>query len=370
MIPVNYTALSPKAKKLLAECIDTSWISSEGKFVTDFENKFAKYIGVKYAVAVNSGTSALHLALLALGLKPGDEVILPAATIGACFFAIWYWGGVAVPVDVELASYNLDPKLIEAAITPKTKAIMVVHLYGRPADMAAIKKIAKKYHLKIIEDAAEAHGATIENQKVGSFGDVGCFSFYANKLVTTGEGGMIVTNSKKIADRARSLKGLCRSKKNRFIYDDIGFSLNLSNLQAAVGLAQLAEIETAILFKQKLAKIYRKELATIPGLFLPADFLAGRQVYWMYAVRIEAKKFGCSRDTLAKKLWQKYEIQTRPFFNAPKVAFKPLKRLQTDSFPIAEKIGREGFYLPSGSGQKTSDFKFVAQAIKEIQASL
>jgi len=370
MIPVNNTALSAQTKKYLIECIDTGWISSEGKFVKNFESAFAKYIGTKYAVAVNSGTSALHLGLLSLGLKAGDEVILPASTIGACFFAIWYWGGVAVPVDVELDTYNLDPSLIEAAITPKTKAIMVVHLYGRPANLAAIMRIARKHNLVVIEDAAEAHGATIGQRKAGSFGKIGCFSFYANKLVTSGEGGMVVTNSLKLATKVKSLRGLARSKKNRFIYDDVGFSLNMSNLQAGVGLAQLDEIEAAIKQKQAMAASYKKNLADVSGLVLPKDFETGRQVYWMYAVRIEAKKFGCSRDKLAKLLWEKYQIQTRPFFNAPKIAFKPINRFQDKAFPIAEEIGQTGLYLPSGTGQKISDFELVATAIKAIQASL
>jgi perosamine synthetase len=370
MIPVNITALSPKAKRLLAQCIETSWISGEGSFVTEFEKSFAQYLGVKHAVAVNSGTSALHLALLALRLQPGDEVIVPASTIAACYFAIWYWGGVAVPVDVELTTYNLDPDLIEAAITPKTKAIMVVHLFGRPAAMAAIQKIARKHHLSVIEDAAEAHGAMIENQKVGSIGTVGCFSFYANKLVTTGEGGMVVTNSQRIAQRVRRLKSLNHLPARRFTHAGIGFSLALSNLQAAVGLAQLEGIEKAVRQKQAMAKLYNQELADVPGLVLPAPYELGRQVYWMYAVRIEAKKFGCSRDALQKKLLQKYKIQTRSFFFPPKVAFKAMGKFQTEQFPIAEQIGKEGLYLPSGTGQSKQDFLAVAAAIKKIAAQL
>jgi perosamine synthetase len=366
MIPVSATALSTKAKKYLAECIDTSWISSEGEFVKKFETEFAKYLGVKHAITVNSGTSALHVGLMSLGLKPGDEVILPASTIAACYFAIWYWGGVAVPVDVELETYNIDPTLIEAAITPRTKAIMVVHLYGRPANMAAIQKIARKHKLIILEDAAEAHGAELNGKKVGGIGAVGCFSFYANKLVTTGEGGAVVTNSDKIAAKIRSLKSMSRYKNFRFIHEALGYSLNMSNLQAAVGLAQLESVEDYIGRKIAMAQYYNQHLANIPGLILPADFTEGRQVYWMYAVRIETKKFGCSRDEFSRILWEDHKIQTRPFFNAPRVAFKPMGKYQDRHFPVAEKIGREGLYLPSGTGQTTDDFAKVVKTVKAI----
>lgn len=370
MIPVSTTALSAKAKKYLAACIDTSWISSEGEFVKKFETEFAKYLGVKHAVTVNSGTSALHVGLMSLGLKPGDEVILPASTIAACYFAIWYWGGVAVPVDVELDTYNIDPTLIEAAITSRTKAIMVVHLYGRPANMQAIQKIARKHKLIILEDAAEAHGAQIGVRKVGGIGTVGCFSFYANKLVTTGEGGAVVTNSDKIAAKVRKLRSMSRYKSFRFIHEALGYSLNMSNLQAAVGLAQLESVEDYISQKIAMAGFYNQELAGIPGLVLPGDYTAGRQVYWMYAVRIETKKFGCSRDEFARMLWDDYKIQTRPFFNAPRVAFKPMQKYQDKHFPVAEKIGREGLYLPSGTGQTMDDFAKVVRAVKAIAKKL
>lgn len=370
MIPVNITALSPRAKQRLQECIDTTWISSEGKFVHDFEAEFAKYLGVKHAIAVNSGTSALELACLGLGLKAGDEVILPASTIASCYFAIWHWGGKAVPVDVELDTYNLDPTLIEKAITKKTKAIMVVHLFGRPASMTKILAIAQKHKLAVIEDAAEAHGAMIDDKKVSSLGTVGCFSFYANKLVTTGEGGMVVTNSDKIAQLVRDWKNLGRTKKSRFIHDKIGFNFHMSNLEAAVGLSQLETLESAIKHKYEMAELYHEGLKNIPGLILPAEFPEGRQVYWMYAIRVIPRQFGCNRDELAKRLWEDYQIQTRTFFNAPRVAFKPLKLLQKQKFPVAEKIGREGLYLPSGTAQTATDFKKVIRAIKKISAEL
>lgn len=366
MIPVNTNKLNPASKKLLCKCIDDSWVSGEGAYVKQFEQEFAAYIGSRYAVAVNSGTNALHIALAALGIGPGDEVILPASTIGACYFAIWYLGATAVPVDVDINTYNIDPDLIEAAITASTKAIMVVHLFGRPCEMAKIKKIAAKHHLPIIEDAAEAHGATIKTKKVGSLGKIGCFSFYANKIVTTGEGGMLVTNDQKIAEQARQLRLHNRHPKNKFTHLGIGYSDAMSNLQAAVGVAELAVIEKNIQKKLRIAAEYQKGLEHIPGLYLPKPHTDGRQVYWMYAVRVVEREFGCDRSQFASLLMSEYGIQTRTFFYDPQRAFKKMGLYQNTSFPIAEQIADEGLYLPSGTGTSITDIRKVIAAVKQI----
>lgn len=370
MIPVNRPKLSANTKKYVLECLSTGWISGVGKYVDLFEQKFAQFVGVEYAITTNSGTTALHLALLSLGIKKGDEVILPASTIGSCFFAIWYCGAKAVPVDVDPITFNIDPQLIEAKISSKTKAIMVVHLYGHPAPMDEIMKIAKKHKLKVIEDAAQAHGAEYKGKKAGSIGDVGCFSFYANKIVTTGEGGMVVSNNKGIYQRAKQLKGLnCRPDK-RFVHLGIGYRYDMTNNAAAIGLASLEDIDSALEKKQKMANFYTNKLSNISGLTLPVQLSGCSNVYWMYAVLVNEKKFGMSRDQLMKELAQKYQIQTRSFFYSPQIAFKSMKKYQDESFPVATMIGEEGLYLPSGVGNNLNEFKKVIDAIKELSKNL
>ncbi len=366
MIPVNNNKLNPKSKKLLNKCIDDGWVSGEGSYVKQFEQDFAAYIGCEYGIAVSSGTTALHLALSSLDIGPGDEVILPASTIASCFFAIWYLGATAVPVDVEDSTYNINPQLIEAAITPKTKAIMPVHLFGRPCDMEAILKIAAKHNLTVIEDAAEAHGAHINEKKVGSFGKLGCFSFYANKIITTGEGGMVVTNDKLLSDKLRRQHSLSHDPERRFTHTSLGFNYPMSNMQGAVGLCELEKVEKNIFKKQQLAATYNRGLSKIPGLQLPMEFTVGRQVYWMYAIQIIESKFGCDRDTLMRMLLNEYGIQTRTFFYEPKRAFKKMNLLQKQDFPVATKIADQGMYLPSGTGTSSLEIKQVIAAISDI----
>lgn len=366
MIPVNINRLNQKSKKLLAQCVETGWVSSEGSFVKEFEENFAKYVGTKYAIAVNSGTSALHIALAAAGIGKGDEVILPASTIAACYFAIWYVGAKAVPIDVDLNTYNLDPSLLEQVITPNTKALMPVHLFGRPCDMRTVMRIAKKHKLIVIEDAAEAHGATIGQKKAGSLGTIGCFSFYANKLVTTGEGGMVVTSNKELAETARRLRSLNHNPTKRFTHLGLGYSFGMSNLQAAVGVAELQVIEKNLIKKEQIAKTYQKGLEKIPGIVLPKKYPNGRQTYWMYAIRIEEKIFGCSRDDLSDKLKSEFAIQTRTFFYDPSTAFKDMRLFTRQRFPVAALIAKSGLYLPSGTGTSLKEIRFVISAIKTI----
>jgi len=369
MIPVNKPTVPKKALPYLSECTKTGWLSSEGPFVKKFENQFSEYIGTTYACTTNSGTSALHLAIVSLGIKNGDEIILPASTIASCYFAIWYTGAKAIPVDVDPDIYTINPDLIEKAITSKTKAIMVVHLFGHPCDMDPIMKIAKKYHLAVIEDAAESHGAEYKGKKVGTIGDIGIFSFYANKLITTGEGGMVVTNSSEVFKKASKLKGLNHSTI-RFIHDGIGYKYAMSNLQAAVGLASLEEIEASIAFKRKMAELYTHHLCHIAGLILPTEKRWAKSVYWMYAIRIDKKKFGIERDEVMVRLQKQFDIQTRTFFYNPKTAFKKLHIYQKEQFPVAETIEHEGLYLPSGLGNTFSEFTRVSNAVQTIYKSI
>lgn len=366
MILVNQVKIPKNAKKYLNNCLDSTWISGQGKYVELFEQKFAKYIGRKYAVTTNSGTSALHLALLALDIKMGDEVILPALTIGSCYFAIWQTGAKAIPVDVLPDTYNINPVLIEKAITNKTKAIMPVHLYGQACAMDEILKIAKKYKLKIIEDAAEAHGASYKNKKLGNFSDLSCFSFYANKIVTTGEGGAALTNNKKIYEKMKDLKSLNFTKHKRFIHQGIGYKYEMSNLEAALGLASLEEIDKNLSFKDKMANFYDQQLKNIPGIIIPQRKAKSKSSYWMYAILINKYQFGINKRKLMEILNKKFNIQTREFFYPPQIAFKKINLYTNENFPIAKKLSAQGLYLPSGLGNTMEDFKKVVIAIKQI----
>ncbi len=362
-IPVNEPVISKEAIRNVNHALKTAWVSSAGEFVDKFENDFAKYLGVKYAVSVSSGTAALHVALLSLGIGPGDEVIVPAFTMAATWLAILYVRAVPVFVDCELDTYNIDVNLIEKKITKRTKAIIPVHIYGHSVDMDPIIKIARKYKLFVIEDAAEAHGALYKGKKCGSMGNVNCFSFYGNKIITTGEGGMVVTNNKKLAERARRFKDLCHTKKRRFIHDDVGFNYRLTNLQAALGCGELLHIDEYIQRKIQVAKLYEDYLKEVPGIKLPVTRENVKNVFWMYAVLIDEKLFGIDKDHLRTKLTEK-EIDTRDFFYPPNV--HPILGQwlsQKDKFPNCEYISKRGLYLPSGLAITNDQISCVAEAI-------
>ena len=366
MILVNQVQIPKNAKKYLVDCLDSTWISGQGKYVDKFEQKFAQYIGKKYAVSTNSGTSALHLALMTLDIRAGDEVILPALTIGSCFFAIWQTGATAVPVDVLPDTYNIDPELLEKAITKRTKAIMLVHLYGQACDMKKIVKIAKQHHLKIVEDAAEAHGARYGKKKLGTFGDLACFSFYANKLITSGEGGAVLTNSQAQYEKMKRLKNLNFAPKKRFTHLGIGYKYEMSNLEAALALASLEEARASLRFKIRMAKFYDHELRNIPGIITPFIQPPAVSSYWMYAILVKAKQFGMNKTQLMKTLEKEYRIQTREFFFPPQIAFARMGLYQDQPFPVATQLSQEGLYLPSGLGNTMTEFKRVVLAIKKI----
>lgn len=366
MIPVNRPAIPKNTNAYLRQCVQSGWFSSEGPFVKRFEHEFASYLGVNHAAATSSGTAALHLALLALGVGSNDEVIVPAMTIASCYFAVWYTGAKAVPVDVDPETYCINPSLIEKAITKRTKVIMVVHLFGHPCDMDPIMKLAKRHKLKVLEDAAEAHGAEYKTKKVGSIGDIAIFSFYANKIVTTGEGGMVVSDNKKYIDTVNRIKALNHSK-TRFIHEGVGYTYLMSNMQAAVGLASLEEINTSLEKKRAMAKIYRNQLSDIPGLILPMEKPWATNVYWMYAVRMDPKAH-LSRSKLIDLLMTKYGVQTRTFFYSPRTAFKKLGLYQHTYFPVAELLEKTGLYLPSGLGNTNKEFLTSARVLKQASS--
>ncbi len=368
MIPVCTPSLGIKEREYILDCLQTNWISSHGKYISSFEEAFSAYCGQKYGITTTNGTTALHLALAVLGIKPGDEVIMPSFTIASTAFAVIYCGARPVFVDSEPDTWNIDPSLIESKITKKTKAIMPVHVYGHPCDMAPITALAKKYKLFVIEDAAEAHGAEYRGQKAGSFGDLSCFSFYGNKIITTGEGGMVLTSDKKLAHRCRYLKNLTFQEPKRFWHKEIGFNYRMTNLQAALGLAQFERIEELIKCRRRNAQQYNSHLVEIKGLTLPVERDNCRNVYWMYGLVVE-KEFGMSRQKFMEKLLDK-GVETRIFF-VPMHQQPIMKKMGVVSlrerYPIAEELGRGGMYLPSGSDLKREEIEYICASIKEIQ---
>lgn len=366
MIPVNEPLFISKEKEYLAECIDSGWISSDGPFVKEFESKFSRYIGKKYGVAVSSGTAALEVAAGAIGLKEGDEVIMPTFTIISCANAAINYGAVPVFVDSEPETWNMDANLIEEKITKKTKAIMAVHIYGHPCDMVKIMKIAKKYNLLVIEDTAEAHGAEFNRKKCGNFGDISCFSFYANKIINTGEGGMILTNNKKYFEKARDLRNLAFGKEKRFVHEALARNYRMTNIQAAIGVAQVKNIGKLIGIKRRNAQKYTRLLKGLKGLKLPAEKKSAKNVYWMYGVVVN-ESVGFNAEIFAKKLLG-YDIMTRPFFYPMHLepVFKKMGLKFKGKYPVAERIAKQGLYLPSGLGLKEHEIKKVCLACKKI----
>ncbi|OGO21373.1 MAG: hypothetical protein A2144_03880 [Chloroflexi bacterium RBG_16_50_9] len=368
MIPVCEPLIGEKELEYAIDCIKAGWISSQGKYIRKFEEKFAAYCGCKYGIATTSGTTALHLAVASLGLQRGDEVIVPAFTNAASAFAVVYCGAVPIFIDAELETWNIDTSKIEPRITKRTRAIMPVHIYGHPCDMDPIIELAERYGLSVIEDAAEAHGAEYRGRKVGGIGDVGCFSFYGNKIITTGEGGMIVTNSAELAEKARVLKNLAFSPERRFLHYHIGFNYRMTNVQAAVGLAQFERIDKFIEMRRHNAHRYHSLLGDIKGIRLPVEKEWARNVYWMYSIVIE-DDFGLTRDELMARLTEK-GIETRTFFIP--MDQQPVFRemgINGESCPVAGELSRKGLYLPSGSGLLPEQIEYICRIIREIKGT-
>lgn len=366
-IPAFDIILGYKEKKYVSDCIKNAYLA-QGIYVDLFEKKFSKFVGCKYGISTTSGTTALHLACKVIGIKTGDEVLVSSSTNMASAFAVDYCGGKPVPIDIVKETWQMDTSKIEDKITKKTKAIMVVHLFGHPVDMDPVIKIAKKYNLKIVEDCAESPGVQYKNKKVGSIGDVAAFSFYANKTITSGEGGMLVTNSKKIADKAKSLKNLGYGKVIKFLHEDIGFNYRLSNLSAAIGLGQLENIENILIKKKKIYERYTNNLKGIKGLNIPKiESWCTRYIMWVYNIYLD-KNFLVNRDILVKKL-ESCGIETRNAFvpiNQQKVFLKKNRLLRKEDCPNANFIMNNGFYLPSGNNIKNKDIDFICDKIKKF----
>lgn len=386
MIPVNEPLLGDRELEYVTECIRTGWISSAGRFIKEFEKKWAAYCGMKYGVAVSNGTTALQVAVGCLDLQPGDEVILPTFTIISCALAVIYNGGVPVLVDCDPRTWCMDVSQIEAKITPRTRAIMPVHIYGHPVDMDPVLELARKYDLVVIEDAAEAHGAeylprvitnneneeAIENgtiprgKKCGSLGDISCFSFYANKIITTGEGGMVLTNNLEYAEKARSLRNLCFQRERRFYHTELGYNFRLTNLQAAVGLAQLERIDELVARKRWMGQAYTERLQSVPGLQLPVEEPWAKNVYWMYGVVLD-ENTGMNATEFAQRLWEQ-GVDTRPFFLGmhEQPVFLRHGLFKGEQYPVAERLARQGLYLPSGLTLTEEQIVAVSKVIESV----
>jgi len=369
-IPVSTPSLNGDDAEAVAQAIREGWISSEGPQVKEFEEKFARLIGVKHGIAVANGTAALDIAIEALGVGPGDEVILPSFTIVSCLNQILRSGATPVFVDALPDTWNLDPEGVEAAITTQTKAIIVVHIYGLPADVDRVKTLADAHAIPLIEDSAEAHGQHLEGSALGSFGTLSTFSFYSNKLITTGEGGMILSNDDDLAARARELRNLSFNPEQRFVHHTIGWNYRLTAMQAALGLSQMARMKTLLSDKQGIGRHYQQLLAEVKELTLPlAKYRGSENVYWVFGVVLAPDSSTNARTVMAEL--HERGIGTRPFFY-PLHKQPVLQRFGMASsltLPVAEWLGAKGFYLPNGADSTPEKREYVAQVLKEIVAS-
>ena len=364
MIPVNTPLLNGNELKYITECIETGWISSEGPFIKRFEDSMANYVGRKHGIAVSNGSAALDIAVKAIGIKQGDEVIIPTFTIISPAQSVVYAGGKPVLVDAEESTWCMDINQIEAKITSKTKAILVVHIYGYPTDMDPIIELANKYKLAIIEDAAEMHGQSYKDKMCGSFGHISTFSFYPNKHITTGEGGMIMTDDETLAEKCRAYRNLCFKPERRFVHDELGWNYRMTNLQAALGVAQLETIDKHIFRKREIGALYNHYLKNTPGIeLMPTKTDYAKNIYWVYAIISKNK----TAIEMMKLLGEK-GIGTRPFFYPMHLqpVFNKMGWYANEHYPVAERIAEYGFYLPSGLGITNEEIKEVSETLISI----
>ncbi len=377
MIPVNEPLLTGNEKKYLAECIDTGWISSEGPFVRQFEQGIAARVSRRHGIAVSNGSVALEAAVAALGIGEGDEVIIPTFTIISCAAAVVRAGAMPVLIDSDPITWNIDAEKLKIKLkdeidrkgNKKIKAIMVVHIYGLPVDMEPILELAEKYRLLIIEDAAEMLGQTYKGQPCGSYGDISTMSFYPNKHVTTGEGGMILTDSDALAEKCRSLRNLCFLAKKRFVHEELGWNFRMTNLQAAVGIAQMEQLEVFVIKKRKMGQKYTELLSDIKSIDLPVqktDY--AENIYWVYGIVLK-DEIPFDAEEAMKRLGEK-GIGTRPFFwpMHEQPVLKKMVLFKGESHPVAERISRRGFYIPSGLALTDNQINEVSRALHEVLA--
>ncbi|MFH1011478.1 MAG: DegT/DnrJ/EryC1/StrS family aminotransferase [bacterium] len=357
MIPVYEPDLGLMEERYLLEAYRSGWISSKGEFLSRFEEGFARWVKVRHALAASSGTTALHLALSALAAGPGDEVIVPALTYVATANAVAYSGARPIFADSSAASWTLDPKDVEQRITERTRGIIAVHLYGRPAEMDRILSIAEEHGLWVIEDAAEAPGARVFGQPVGSVGTIGCFSFFGNKILTTGEGGMVTTNDEHLAQLMFRYRGQGVSPTVTYWHDLVGYNYRLTNLAAAIGLAQLERIDEILRKKEQLALWYRQRLSEVEGIQLPQPLEWAEEVCWMYSVLVPR------RDEVRAQLAEA-GIETRPFFFP--VYKMPIYYEPTLHLPVAESLSQAGINLPSSTRLTEAEVDYICSTLAQI----
>lgn len=361
-ISVAEPKLCGKEREYVLDCIDSTWISSNGKYINAFESSFAEFCGVRHAITTNNGTTALHLALVAMGLKPGDEVLIPTVTYIATANAVRYCGGIPVLVDVCPGTMNIDPVDLSRHITPKTKGIIPVHLYGHPAEMGPIMEFAEANGLFVLEDAAEAHGAKYQGQKVGTFGRCATFSFFGNKIVTTGEGGMVTTNDDELAAKLRLYRGQGMDPNRRYWFPVVGYNYRMTNIQAAIGLAQMENIDQALSERQRLASWYDEALAPLTNrIVLPSEAVWAKQVYWMYNIFLR-EGGEVRRDEIMRAL-DALGIETRPVFY-PMHVMPPYE--QRGTFPVADLWAQRGINLPTHQLLTQDDTTRIANALREV----
>jgi perosamine synthetase len=367
VIPVNEPLLNGNEKKYLNECIDSGWISSEGPFVAQFESQFAKRVGRTHGIAVCNGTAAIDVAIAALGIGPGDEVIMPTFTIISCIAQVVRAGGTPVLVDSDSLTWNMDVLQVAERITPRTKAILIVHIYGLPVDVDPILALAAHYGIKVLEDAAEMHGQTYKGRPCGSFGHLSTFSFYPNKHITTGEGGMVLTQDDQLADDIRSLRNLCFQPSRRFIHERLGWNMRMTNMQAALGLAQLERLDEFVDRKRRMGQRYSQLLQGTTGLQIPLEKTSyADNIYWVYGLVLDDAIDFDAQEAIRRMAEKK--VSCRPFFHP--MHQQPVLRnrglFQNDSHPVAERLYRRGFYIPSGMALTDNQMEHVIIALKEI----
>jgi len=366
MIPVNTPLLEGNEAKYVQQCIDTGWISSEGTFVRDFESQFAARVGRKHGIACCNGSAALDLTVAAAGIGPGDEVIMPTFTIISPAASVVRSGATPVLVDSDPATWNMDVSQLESKLTPSTKAIIVVHIYGLPTEMTPVLELAERHGIVVIEDAAEMHGQTYRGKPCGSFGSMSTFSFYPNKHITTGEGGMVVTDDDDLAERCRSFRNLCFQPEKRFVHEQLGWNFRMTNLQAAVGLAQLEQLDQFVTRKRAMGRMYNELLTGIDGIILPLEQTDyAENIYWVYGLLLD-QDHPLDAVDLMRRLGE-CKVGTRPFFYPmhQQPVFNRMGLFAGESYPVAESLAAKGFYIPSGLALTETDIRSVAGSVAD-----
>ena len=365
IIPISEPNIGEEEVNNVMEAVKSGWISSKGPFIHEFEEKFAKFIGTNYGVSTSNGTTALHLALTALGIGKGDNVIVPDFTFISPINAVLYNGGTPRLIDADRSSWNIDPSKIEEKIDNKTKAIIVVHVYGHPANMDPIMKIADEHDIFVIEDCAEAHGALYKERKVGTFGDISCFSFYANKIITTGEGGICLTNQQQVAEKMEMLRDHGMKPENRYWHEEVGYNYRMTNLQAAIGVAQINKIDKLVEKRRELASCYNKYLKDISKITVPPEEPWAKSVFWLYSILINDVENNVNRDYVSKRLLQE-GFDNRRFFYPVHIMPPYREYAETGDFPVSDMLSRMGMNLPSSMNVDEEIIRAISEMLRDI----